>query len=71
MVKRIVSYVRDQGIIVECTDIQADEHQDARGEIVLFGFEFDSINTDSFYATLQCVNRPDILSALEKLGYSF
>jgi len=71
MEKTIVSYNRESGIVINCTQIRENEHKRVREEVEKLGFEFDSIDADSFSATRQGDHTPQTLEALENLDYSF
>lgn len=71
MEKTIVSYDKEHGIVIDCTQVPESEHEKAREEVAGLGFEFDSIDADSFRAVWQGDHCPQQLKALEDLGYSF
>lgn len=71
MEKTIISYNRETGIIIDCTQISESEHKKARKEVEKIGFVFDSIDTDSFHAIIEKEEAIAIINELENFGYSF
>ena len=70
MKKTIIFYDKDQGFIIECTQIKESEHKQARTEVSELGFTFESIDADSFRA--DCTTATEsMITKLEKIGYAF
>ena len=70
MKKTIVNYDKDQGFVIDCTQIKESEHKQAMREVSELGFTFESIDADSFRA--DCATATEtMIPKLEELGYSF
>jgi len=71
MKKTIVNYDKEEGIIIDCTQIKESEHKQTREEVEELGFSFETIDSDSFRAYYSGNNLPGKLTMLERKGYTF